>query len=320
MLSIRPAAARLGAAFAAVLALSGAPRAHEGHDHGPPPPPPERAAPRAAAVSEDLELVAIARAGTLTLHLDRFASNGPVTGATVEVEAPDGPRAARETEAGTYALPAPWLDAPGRHDLVVTVTAGSDAAVMSLALTVPVPEKPAPAGGFGQTFEQTLAPVLDGLRRRLARQDPALPATAGAAFLLGALAAGLLRGRRAGIAVLVGLAATLALALGGGALAHEAAGRHGGRVADAGSYHVELVTRGPEVVVYVSDGMQKPVPADGFRGTAILVVQGKPARVPLEPLTGDRLAGRAASDLGAAPKGVVQITAPDGARASGRFE
>lgn len=315
-MSIRSAAARLGAALAAVLALSSALRAHEGHDHGPPPPPPERAAPRAAAVSEDLELVAVARAGTLTLHLDRFASNEPVMGATIEVEAPEGPRLARETEAGTYALPAPWLDAPGRHDLVVTVTAGADAAVLSLALTVPAPEAPPPAVGLGQA----LAPVLDGLRQRLARQDPALPATAGAAFLLGALATGLLRGRRAGVAVLVGLAATLALALGGGALAHETAGRHGGRVADAGPYHVELVTRGAEVVVHVSDGAQKPVPAAGFRGTAILVVDGKPARVPLEPQAGDSLAGRAASDLGAAPRGVVQITAPDGARASGRFE
>jgi membrane fusion protein, heavy metal efflux system len=319
MMSIR-SAARPGAALAAVFALSGAAASHEGHDHGPPPPPPERAAPRAAAVSQDLELVAVARAGTLTLHLDRFASNEPVAGATVAVEAPDGPRAARETEPGTYALPAPWLDAPGRHDLVVTVTAGADAEVMSLALAVPAPEAAPPAGGLGGALGRTLAPVLDGLRSRLARQDPALPATAGAAFLLGALAAAGLRGRRAGVALLVGLAATLALALGGAALAHEAAGRHGGRVADAGPFHIELVTRGPEVVVHVSDGTQKPVPAAGFRGTAILVVDGKPARVPLEPQAEDRLAGRAASDLGARPRGVVQITAPDGARASGRFE
>ncbi|GJD80747.1 hypothetical protein [Methylobacterium gregans] len=103
------------------------------------------------------------------------------------------------------------------------------------------------------------------------------------------------------------------------AYAHETAGAHGGRVADAGDFHVELVTKGESVDVYVSDGRQKPVPAAGFKGTAILVVGGKPARVPLEPADGNRLTGKAAAALGASPKGAVQLTGPDGATASGKF-
>ncbi|KMO38815.1 hypothetical protein [Methylobacterium aquaticum] len=101
--------------------------------------------------------------------------------------------------------------------------------------------------------------------------------------------------------------------------AHETAGKNGGRVADAGKFHVELVAKGETVDVFVSDEGQKPVPAAGFKGTAILVVGGKPARVPLEPVDGNRLTGKAATALGDNPKGAVQLTGPDGATASGKF-
>ena len=101
--------------------------------------------------------------------------------------------------------------------------------------------------------------------------------------------------------------------------AHETAGQHGGRVTDAGKYHVELVAKGKTVDVFVSDEGQKPVAAAGFKGTAILVVGGKPARVALEPADGNRLTGKATVALGDSPKGAVQLTAPDGATASGKF-
>ncbi|SOR30644.1 conserved protein of unknown function; putative exported protein [Methylorubrum extorquens] len=101
--------------------------------------------------------------------------------------------------------------------------------------------------------------------------------------------------------------------------AHETSGQHGGRVTDAGKFHVELVAKGETVEVFLSDGEQKPVAAAGFKGTAILVVGGKPARVPLEPADGNRLSGKAAVALGDSPKGAVQLTGPDGATASGKF-
>lgn len=101
--------------------------------------------------------------------------------------------------------------------------------------------------------------------------------------------------------------------------AHETAGKYGGRVSDAGPYHVELVTKGQTVDVYLLDGSEKPVPAAGFKATAILVVDGKPARVALAPADAHRLTGQAQVPLNAAPKGAVQLTAPDGATASGKF-
>lgn len=101
--------------------------------------------------------------------------------------------------------------------------------------------------------------------------------------------------------------------------AHEVAGKNGGRVADAGKYHVELVARDKTVDVYVTDGGEKPVPATGFKGTAILVIDGKPARITLAPADDKKLTGTAEVALGAAPKGAVQLTAPDGATSSGKF-
>ena len=89
--------------------------------------------------------------------------------------------------------------------------------------------------------------------------------------------------------ILPRLALIAALLAASGVCAHETAGQHGGRVADAGKFHVELVAKGDTVDVFVSDGSQKPVPANGFKGTAILVVGGKSTRIPLEPADGNRL-------------------------------
>lgn len=119
--------------------------------------------------------------------------------------------------------------------------------------------------------------------------------------------------------ILPRLALIAALLAASAVCAHETAGQHGGRVTDAGKFHVELVAKGDTVDVFVSDEGQKPVPAAGFKGTAILIVGGKPARVPLEPADGNRLTGKAAAALGDGPKGAVQLTGPDGATASGKF-
>ena len=109
------------------------------------------------------------------------------------------------------------------------------------------------------------------------------------------------------------------LLVAGPALAHEAAGKNGGRMTDAGKYHVELVTKDTTVEVYVSDGSEQPVPAAGFKGSAILVAGSKPARVTLVPADGNKLTGTAEVSLPANPRGAVQLTAPDGTSASGKF-
>jgi hypothetical protein len=103
------------------------------------------------------------------------------------------------------------------------------------------------------------------------------------------------------------------------ALAHEPRkGPNGGDLIDAGSYHVEVVGKGATLDVFVSDNLDRPVSATGFKALAIIVIDGKTQRVPLEP-TSD---GRMLSGMAPAPikiiKGAVQLTDSAGKTATGR--
>ena len=102
------------------------------------------------------------------------------------------------------------------------------------------------------------------------------------------------------------------------ALAHEAKGPNGGRVADAGPYHVEMVIRGSQLDLFVADTADKPVPPGGFRAVAILIVDGQSQRVSLEPAD-RKLSGMAGAKLPQNPKGVIQLTLPDGKTAQAKF-
>ena len=111
-----------------------------------------------------------------------------------------------------------------------------------------------------------------------------------------------------------------ALTWSGAALAHEAKGKHGGRIVDAGSYHVEMVLKSDTIDVFISDASEKPVATSGFKGTAILVVNGKSQRIVLAPVEGTRLSGSATAALPEKPKGVVQLTSPDGKTSQAKFD
>jgi len=99
-----------------------------------------------------------------------------------------------------------------------------------------------------------------------------------------------------------------------------AKGHNGGLRVDAGSYHTELLVDGTTAVaVFLSDVDDKPIPAAGFKATAILVVGGKPVQVELSPAGPSKLAGTAPSPVMPGTKGVVRLTAPDGTTAQGKF-
>lgn len=99
---------------------------------------------------------------------------------------------------------------------------------------------------------------------------------------------------------------------------HAEAGPHGGRLADAGDYHVELVAKDGGIEVYVVDHSEKPLSLSGFKGLAILLIDGKSQRIVLEAGDG-KLTGKAAGAIPARPKGVVQITPPGGKTVSAKF-
>jgi RND family efflux transporter MFP subunit len=198
---------RLGAALLALLVLSPA-LAHEGHDHGAPQAAPAApATPRVTLSSETYEAVGILGAERLTLYLDRFATNEPVTDAKLvatlggegEVDAQAGPN-------GTYVVASPRLAGAGPLEIVLAVTgpAGDDLLIGTLNR----PDAAAPALAVPPAGRSL---VLAGTEVPLAYLAAA--ATLALGFLLGLAARG--RGRMlpaAGLAVIL-LVGSAALAL-----------------------------------------------------------------------------------------------------------
>jgi hypothetical protein len=104
------------------------------------------------------------------------------------------------------------------------------------------------------------------------------------------------------------------------AYAHEPKASHGGRIVEAGAYHVELVAKDTAIEVFLIGENDKPIDPKGFKGVAIFNLGGKAERIPLAPSDKNNLSGTAATALPAKPKGVVQLTAPDGKTATARFD
>ena len=195
--------------FALVSALAGHPAlVHPGHDDAPAPAS-GTAAPRAEAHSDLFELVATVRNGAAVLYLDRFATNEPVMGASIEVGEGDTTAKATPQPDGTYRLEAPWLARPGRHELVFTVTAGDEADLLNASLDLPADDHPAGA-----------AP--DGPRARLqaALGDRRGPMIAGFGFLLGVFTTLVFRARGRWRAAMGGMAVLSGLLVAGAAFAH----------------------------------------------------------------------------------------------------
>jgi membrane fusion protein, heavy metal efflux system len=115
------------AALGAVLGLvfcSMPLQAHEGHDHAELPAPISQSrAARGEAASAAFEAVAVAKGDELAIWLDRFETNAPVDGATIEVETPAGPVTAAGRPGDAYRVEGEWLRKRDQVDLILTVTA-----------------------------------------------------------------------------------------------------------------------------------------------------------------------------------------------------
>jgi hypothetical protein len=116
------------------------------------------------------------------------------------------------------------------------------------------------------------------------------------------------------------LALTIAFLVALPAEAHGPKSRFGGRIVNAGPYHAELVARDRTIDIFLLGHDDKPVDPKGFKGVAILNVEGKVERITLAPSEKEALSGTAATALPANPKGAVQLTAPDGKTATAKFD
>lgn len=96
-------------------------------------------------------------------------------------------------------------------------------------------------------------------------------------------------------------------------------GKNGGQQTDAGNYHVEVVARGSTLDVFITDHSENAVPTKGFKGTAILVVKGKPQRIVLAPRGQNILTGTASVELAAPIRGVIQIVNDENTTVQAKF-
>jgi hypothetical protein len=123
--------------------------AHGGEEHGDGAKPAAvaSAAPRAEAQTEQFELLATPANGQLTIYLDRYATNEPVTGAKVEVESGSWKASAQAAADGSYRVQAPQFAKPGQYPLLFTVQAGNESDLIETTLVVGEPAKPETAAG-----------------------------------------------------------------------------------------------------------------------------------------------------------------------------
>lgn len=116
--------------------------AHGGEDHGDTAAPVASTgmAPRASAQTEDFELVAQVQGATLTLTLDRFATNAPVVDAQIEVD--NGSvlkQTAKQIAPGVYAVQGTPFEVPGRYPLTFSVQAGDTSDLLAATLDIAAP-------------------------------------------------------------------------------------------------------------------------------------------------------------------------------------
>jgi hypothetical protein len=145
-------------AFMTLAAASS--RAHEGHDHGAPAVTVTAAAPRVEASSEGFELVGIVNGGAMRVFLDRFASNEPVTSATIDVTV-DGVAARAEPQPdGSFLVEAPWLATTGATDVVFAIDTGETSDLLIGTLDLPSAATAAEAAPVSAIGVLLRSPVL----------------------------------------------------------------------------------------------------------------------------------------------------------------
>lgn len=97
------------------------------------------------------------------------------------------------------------------------------------------------------------------------------------------------------------------------------AATHGGQVQeDSADHWIELVIKGGQVIVYVSDENNKPIAASQLGGKVTLLVGGKTQTVELKPAEGNSLTGSFAPAATGKATAVLSLTV-GGKPAQARF-
>jgi cobalt-zinc-cadmium efflux system membrane fusion protein len=123
--------------FVAIAMFLTAAFAGEGHDHGDAAPAATgTGSPRVSSHSDLFELVGIVDADVMTIYLDRYATNEPLTGAQVEVEAGAAKGVATPQADGSYRFEHPVFKEAAALPVSFTVLAGLETDLLAGDLTL----------------------------------------------------------------------------------------------------------------------------------------------------------------------------------------
>jgi hypothetical protein len=106
-----------------------------------------------------------------------------------------------------------------------------------------------------------------------------------------------------------------------GATAHEVAkGPNGGPVVDSSGHHVEMVAKGSELVLFLTEADDKPLASARTKNARAIVQDGgKTATVQLQPAEPNKLIGALSQPLGSSARVVISVTMADGHTVQARF-
>lgn len=165
-----------------------------GHDHDAPPAVSAASAPRVEAQSDSFELVAVLDNGKLTLYLDRFATNEPVSDARIQIESGTFKAVAQPGAVSIYTAPGAAFAQPGQYPLVFTIQTADSSDLLNGMLIVPQPA--AGKSAHGHDWTEWLIWIVSGvivllgvawLLARRARTSHATIARLAAVFTMGTL-------------------------------------------------------------------------------------------------------------------------------------
>jgi hypothetical protein len=96
-------------------------------------------------------------------------------------------------------------------------------------------------------------------------------------------------------------------------------GPNGGQMQDLAGTHVELVAQDNQIVVYLFDSENRPLPAQGVAGTASVLAHGQQHLVTLQPGEGNVMRGRGAFVAQPGLKVVLSLALPGQRPQLGRY-
>ena len=275
------------------MAFSSAALAGEGHDHGDAAPVATGAgSPRVSSHSDLFELVGIVDAGAMTIYLDHHATNEPVIGAKIEVEAGAAKGIATPQADGSYRFEHPVFKEAGALAVNFTVVAGTESDLLAGDLTLTDPHA-------GHDDDHAARPWL-----RWAAY------AAGALALLAVAAMLLRRKRRSGSQIAMHLIAACALMTGGAATFDANAGEghdHGDAAPTASGGN------SPKRQADGSVFLPKPSQRQLELRTVTVVEKSLPKTVELtglvanDPNTGGKVQPTQAGRIEAGPRGLPQL-------------